>query len=244
MPRRLTIIIPVYNEAATVAVLLQKVIDLPLPDIEKEILVVESNSTDGTRDVVRSLEAQGRVQAIYEEYPQGKGHAVKTGLARATGEWILIQDADLEYDVNDYPSLLKPLQQGTTAFVLGSRHLGQQDWRYRRTGAGRWLGPLIDLGVWAYTQFFNLLYGTSLTDPCTMFKVFRRDCLNGIILLSNGFELDWEIVAKLVRKGFRPLEIPVTYRSRNFKDGKKVRIWRDGWRAMYAILRFRRGPLS
>lgn len=239
MPRRLSILIPVYDEAATAAILLKKVIDLPLPDIEKEIIVIESNSKDGSRALVQQMEAQGLFKVIYEDRPQGKGHAVKAGLSRATGEWVLIQDADLEYDVADYPALLAPLQKGATVFVMGSRHLGLRDWRYRRTGAGRWLGPIIDLGAWVYTQFFNLLYGTSLTDPCTMYKVFRRDCLTGITLHSNGFELDWEIVAKLVRKGFKPLEVPVTYRSRGFNEGKKVRIWRDGWRALVAIFHFR-----
>jgi glycosyltransferase involved in cell wall biosynthesis len=239
---RLSIIIPVYNEAATAAVLLQKVLDQPLPGIDKEIIVIESNSSDGSRALVQQAEAAGTIIAIYEDRPQGKGHAVKAGLARATGDWILIQDADLEYDVQDYPALLAPLQN-EIPFVLGSRHLGRRDWRYRRTGAGRWLGPFIDFAVWMYTQFFNLLYGVSLTDPCTMFKVFRRDCLHDVHLRSNGFELDWEIVAKFVRKGLIPVEIPVSYQSRSFAEGKKVRIWKDGARAMAAILAFRFGPL-
>ena len=237
--RRLSIIIPVYNERATASLLLHKVLNIALPSLEKEIIVVESNSTDGTRAIVKELEAQGRITALYEDRPQGKGHAVKAGLEKAHGDWILIQDADLEYDVEDYPALLAPLMNGTAAFVLGSRHLGRQDWRYRRTGAGRWLGPIIDIGIWCYTQFFNLLYGTALTDPATMYKVFRRNCLEGIRLESDGFELDWEIVAKMTRKGFQPLEIPVTYHSRSFIDGKKVRLWRDGWRALSAIVRFR-----
>ena len=243
MDRRLTIVIPVYNEVATVSTLLQKVISFPLPGIDKEIIVIESNSNDGSRAAVKQLAQQYKFRTIYEDGPQGKGHAVKAGLAAATGEWVLIQDADLEYDVADYPLLLSPLQQGKSIFVLGSRHLGRRDWRYRRTGAGQWLGPLIDIAVWIYTQVFNLLYGVSLTDPCTMFKVFRRDCLDGIHLQSNGFELDWEIVAKFVRKGLRPTELPVTYHSRSYKEGKKVRMWRDGWRALNAILRFRFGPL-
>jgi glycosyltransferase involved in cell wall biosynthesis len=239
MPR-LSILIPAYNEAATAATLIQQVVDLALPGWEKEIWVIESNSSDGTRAIVeKAAQDHSIIHLIYEGSPQGKGHAVKTGLSRATGDFILIQDADLEYDVADYPALLAPLQSGQTVFVLGSRHLGKRDWRYRRTGAGRWLGPIIDLGVWAYTQFFNLLYGTRLTDPCTMFKVFRRDCLSGLSWQSDGFELDWEIVAKFVRKKYIPLEIPVTYHSRNYQEGKKVRIWRDGWRALIAILKFR-----
>ncbi len=243
MSHRLSIIIPVYNEAATAATLLQKVAAISLPGIEKEIIAIESNSTDGSRALIQKLEADGVLKAIYEDRPQGKGHAVKAGFARATGEWILIQDADLEYDVQDYPALLAPLQQGN-AFVLGSRHMGKKDWRYRRIGAGRWVGPLIDIGAGLFTHFFNLLYGTSLTDPCTMYKVFRRDCLDGITLVSNGFELDLEIVGKFVLKGHIPIEVPVRYQSRNYAEGKKVRIWRDGVRVLIAIFWFRFSPLG
>ncbi len=244
MPHRLSIIVPVYDEMPTVATLLRRVLDVPLDGIEKEIIVVESNSQDGSRSVVQKLEAETKIKAIYEDRPFGKGHAVKTGLAAATGEWILIQDADLEYEVSDYPMLLGPLERGDAAFVLGSRHLGHQGWRYRKgTAVGSLRNFLINAGVWLLTQFFNVLYGERLTDPATMFKVFRRDALQGVTLRADGFELDWEIVAKLTRKGLRPLEFPVTYRSRGFNDGKKVRLWRDGWRALFAIVRFRFSPL-
>ena len=243
MPKRLSIVIPVYNEAATTATLIYKVLSFPLDGYEKEIIAVESNSTDGSREIVQKLAAEGKIKAIYEDRPQGKGHAVKTGLAQATGDIVLIQDADLEYRVEDYPALLAPIEQGKTSFVLGSRHLGREDWRYRRSGAGKWLGHLMDIGVWIYTQFFNWVYQTSLTDPATMFKVFRRSCLEGITFRANGFEMDWEIVAKLMRKGFKPLEVPVSYQSRSYAEGKKIRLWRDGTRSLVAIIRFRFGPL-
>jgi len=236
---RLSIIIPVYNEIATVSRLLEKVIALPLAGVEKEIIAIESNSTDGTRDVVRRYESEGKLKALYEEQPMGKGHAVKAGFAAATGDWVLIQDGDLEYDPADYPALLAPLQEGKTSFVLGSRHLGHQDWRYRRRGRTQWLGYVIDCGAWVYTRFFNLLYGVALTDPCTMYKVFPRRCLDELRLTSDGFELDWEIVSKMVRRGHVPFEVPIAYESRSFAEGKKVRIWRDGWKALWAILRFR-----
>jgi glycosyltransferase involved in cell wall biosynthesis len=245
MPNRLSIIIPVYNEMATVATLLNRVVTYPLEGIEKEIIVIESNSMDGSRSVVQKFDAEAKIKAIYENRPEGKGHAVRAGLAAATGDWILIQDADLEYEISDYPTLLNPLKRGEAAFVLGSRHLGHQSWSYRSTSAvGTFMSVFINAGVWVYTQFFNQLYGQRLTDPATMFKVFRRDCLQGLTFHSNGFDLDWEIVAKLVRKGFTPLEFPVTYRSRGFNEGKKVRLWRDGWVSLVAILRYRFGSLS
>jgi glycosyltransferase involved in cell wall biosynthesis len=235
----LSIILPVYNEKATASLLLEKVLAVSLPGIEKEIIAIESNSTDGTRAVIQRYEAEGKLKAIYEDKPMGKGHAVKTGLAVATGEWVLIQDADLEYNPADYPKLLAPLQEGKTSFVLGSRHLGHQDWRYRRRGTARWVGYFIDCGAWVYTLFFNALYRVALTDAATMYKVFSRRCLEGIHLESDGFELDWEIVAKFIRRGFIPMEIPVSYESRSFAEGKKVKIWRDGWRALIAIIQFR-----
>jgi len=236
---RLSIIIPVYEEKPTVAALLDQVIAAQLTGIDKQIIVVESNSKDGTRAVVQSYEAAGTIRAIYEERPMGKGHAVKAGLRVADGDWILFQDADLEYDVADYSKLLEPLQRGEAAFVLGSRHLGHSGWYYRTNKINFVLFCLVNAASWGYTLLFNVLFGQSLTDPCTMFKVFRRDCLEGISLQSDGFELDWEIVAKLVRRGYRPKELAVAYRSRSWQEGKKVRLWRDGWRGLLAIFRFR-----
>jgi glycosyltransferase involved in cell wall biosynthesis len=241
---RWSIIIPVYQEKATFRQLLDAVLKIELVGVEKEIIVVESNSTDGTRALVKEFEAKGLIKAIYEDKPSGKGHAVKAGLAVATGEWILIQDADLEYDVKDYAALWRSAEESGSDFVMGSRHMGREDWRYRRSGAGKWFGPVIDGGVWLLTQFFNTLYGVSLTDPCTMFKLFRRECLEGITLRSDGFEMDLELVAKMIRKGVQPLEIPVTYNARSFAEGKKVRILRDGRRSLATIIRSRFNSIS
>jgi len=235
----LSIIIPAYNEERTLPTLLSRVQAIELSGLTKEILVVESHSTDHTRRIVQDHEKSGAIRAIYQDRPRGKGHAVKAGLAAATGDWILIQDADLEYDIADYPALLTPLREGRASFVLGSRHMGNKDWKYRRQGAGKWFGPFLDVGVAAYTLLFNALYGVSLTDPATMFKVFERRCLDGLTLRSNWFDLDWEIVAKLIRRGHRPLEIPVRYNARSIAEGKKIRFWRDSWMVLAAIVRFR-----
>lgn len=241
--RKLSIILPAYNEENTLRDLIERVLAQPLPDVERELIVVESNSKDGTRAIVQELEKQGRLKAIYEDRPQGKGHAVKAGLAAATGDFVVIQDADLEYDVADYPALLAPLLSGQRLFVLGSRSLGRRTWKIRKQEAGRWFGPLLDFGGMAYTHLFNLLYGVSLTDPATMFKVFSRRCLERIHLQTDGFDLDWEIVGKFIRAGFIPLEIPVRYCPRSVSEGKKIRFWRDGWAVFCAILRYRFAPL-
>ncbi|MBI1872342.1 MAG: methyltransferase domain-containing protein [Acidobacteria bacterium] len=181
---RLSIIVPVYNEKATVGTLVDSVVNKQISGIEKEIIIVESNSTDGTRDEVMRYEEAAGVAIVLEERPRGKGHAVRTGLLRATGDFVIIQDGDLEYDINDYEK-----------------------------------------------------------DPFTMYKVFRRDCLHGLTLKANRFDFDWELVIKLLRKGYRPLEIPVNYRSRSFKQGKKVSFSRDPLTWIWALVRFRLEPL-
>lgn len=236
---KLSVIIPAYNERPTVEKLLQQVIDLSLPEIEKEILVVESGSTDGTREVVQAYEAKKLIRAFYEDRPRGKGFAVRHALPEATGDIVLIQDADLEYRVSEYPELLAPLVEGRADFVLGSRHLGAGTWKMRHFVHGRLSAWVFNVGNMACTQSFNFLYGTRLTDPTTMFKVFRRKFLEGVVLRSNYFQIDWEIVAKLLRRGCIPLEVPITYASRTFEEGKKIRLWRDGPLALYAMIRFR-----
>lgn len=183
--KSLSILIPAYNEKNTVEILLDRVLKSPFT-ADAEIIVVESQSTDGTHEFIERIAREGRIQAVFEDRPQGKGHAIKAALKRAQGDTILIQDADLEYDIGDYEKLIQPIRSGKASFVLGSRHLGARDWRYRRKDAGRWLGPLLDLGVYGFTFLFNVLYGTRLTDPATMFKVFQRQCAEGITWRSDG----------------------------------------------------------
>lgn len=236
---KLSIVVPVYNEVRTARELLKRVLEVDLGALEKEIIVVESGSTDGSRELVQEFEKAGKIKALYQDRPRGKGNALKIGLAAATGDIVLIQDADLEYDIGDYPDLLKPILEGKAAFVLGSRHLGKDDWKIRKFIEHRFQAWLINLGGLLYTNLFNLLYGVKLTDPATMFKVFKKECLDGLTLKSNYFELDWEIVAKFVKKGFIPAEVPVNYASRSKEEGKKIRFFRDGSLVFLAIVRFR-----
>jgi glycosyltransferase involved in cell wall biosynthesis len=222
---------------------MQAVLDKPLVQLglEREIIIVESNSTDGTRELVAGFAHAAGVKVIWQERPRGKGHAVRTGLEAATGDLILIQDADLEYDVSDYDALLEPLLQERAAFVLGSRHCPGT--RMRSFTEHRLLGELLNVGHWLFTGLINLLYRQQLRDPFTMFKVFRRDCLYGLELECSRFDFDHELVIKLALKGYRALEIPVAYRSRSFKQGKKIRPWRDALSWIVADFKYRLRPL-
>ena len=243
--QRLTVIMPVFNERATFAIVMDQLLRKSIPGIDIAIVVVESNSTDGTRDIVARWEGHDRVTVVYEEVARGKGHAVRRGLAHADGDYILIQDADLKYDLDDYDVLLEPLTSGRAAFVLGSRH-GKDGptWKVRHFADQAAVSWVMNLGHVLFTALFNVTYGTRLRDPFTMFKVFRRDCLYGLTFEANRFDFDWELVGKLVRAGYRPLEIPVNYRSRSFSEGKKVSLIRDPLTWLRACVKFRFQPLG
>jgi glycosyltransferase involved in cell wall biosynthesis len=180
------------------------------------------------------------VKLILEEQPRGKGHAVRTGLELASGDYVLIQDADLEYDLEDYDALLEHLVAGRSAFVLGSRHGGRDVWKMRQFTGQRGLSLIFNFGHWFFTTLINVLFFQRLRDPFTMFKVFRRDCVSGLEFECNRFDFDFELLIKLIRKGYRPVELPVNYRSRSYKEGKKVRMFRDPitWLGVLMWLRF------
>jgi glycosyltransferase involved in cell wall biosynthesis len=241
VPPTLSVIVPVFNEAATTRQTLDALLAKEIPGLQIEILIVESNSTDGSKEIVLGYRDRPRVKIILEDRPSGKGHAVRAGLAAATGDIVLIQDADLEYDLADYESLLAPILAGRQAFVLGSRH-GRGGWAIRKFGDQPFQAFVLNVAHWTFTLLINGSLGIWLRDPFTMYKVFRRDCLNGLTFTCNRFDFDWELLIKLVRKGYRPIEIPITYRSRSFKQGKKIRVLRDPltWLAAWAKARFGR----
>ena len=247
---KVSIIIAVYNEARTLPTLLDRVWNQPLPDAAKEIIIVESNSTDGSRELLEEFlarhadEASPRIQVIYQPGPKGKGHAIRQGFAIATGDILLIQDADLEYDIADYPDLLAPIIEERTAFVLGSRHMGPDGWKIRKFAHGSLRSAIMNIGGILFHGFFNALFGSRLTDPTSMYKVFRADCLDGLKFSCDRFDFDYELLGKLIRAGFDPLEIPVSYKSRGFEDGKKIRIFRDPPNWIFAILKSRFTPLG
>ena len=242
--RVLSVIVPVFNEVRTVAQLLDFVVAKEIDGVDIEIVVVESNSTDGSRDVCARYADHPRVRLVLEERPRGKGAAVRAGLEHATGEVILFQDADLEYDVSDYDRLVDPLFALRRNFVLGSRHGATGDgWKIRRFEKRRVFSSAMNLAHLALNTLFNRLYRQRLFDPFTMYKVFRRDCLYGLEFECNRFDFDIEIAAKLFRKGYQPVEIPVNYRSRSFSEGKKVEFFADPPTWVKAMLRVRAEPL-
>lgn len=235
-----SIIMPVYNEKAGFLQVFELAHAKNVAGVEKEIIIVESKSTDGTREDVLSVKDRPGVRVILEDTPRGKGHAVRAGLAQATGDFIIIQDADLEYDIEDYDILFDPLIRNRAAFVLGIRH-GQEGGtlKMRRFEDQKALGTVMNLAHLFFTGLFNVVYGQRLADPFTMFKLFRRDCIDGLTLECNRFDFDWELVAKLVRRGYTPTEIPVNYVSRSFAAGKKVALIRDPLTWFRACFKYR-----
>jgi len=238
-PRICSIIVPVYNERETLSELMEALLakDLAHLGLTKEIIIVESNSTDGTRELVARYENVSGVRVLYQQKAHGKGNAVREGFRAATGDIVLIQDADLEYDLADYEALLTPLVEDRAAFVLGARLGGKM--KMRTFEDQPLMGNILNLGQVFFTGLVNFLYRQRMVDPFTMFKVFRRDCLYGLRFECNRFDFDHELVIKLVLKGYTPLEVPVSYRSRSFKQGKKVRIVRDVLTWLKADFKFR-----
>jgi glycosyltransferase involved in cell wall biosynthesis len=231
----------VYDEAETVATAIERVLRVDMPDVFIELVVVESNSSDGTRSIVSGYATDPRVCLVLQDAPHGKGAAVREGFTHATGDIILIQDADLEYSVEDYPTLIEPIMRGEVDFTLGCRHVPGQAVREMEGMYG--VAKVLNAAHWAFTWLFNVTYGTRLRDPFTMYKVFRRDCIEGVEFVANRFDFDWELLGKLVRLGYKPIEIPVKYDARAFGEGKKVRFFRDPPTWIAACLRFRFCPL-
>jgi Glycosyl transferase family 2 len=237
-----SIVVPVFNEAATLRELMDALLAKTLAGMRKEVIIVESNSKDGSRAIVESYASHPDVKIILQPAARGKGFAVREGLKAATGDIVMIQDADLEYDLEDYDGLLAPLLAGQSMFVLGSRHQG--GWKMRQFSDAPALASLLNLGHRFFRSLINLAVHAKMDDPFTMYKVIRRDALYGIEFVCNRFDFDIELVIKLVRKGYQPLELPVNYVSRSFAEGKKVSIWRDGATWIWTIFKMRVSPLG
>ncbi|EKD90286.1 MAG: Glycosyl transferase family 2 [uncultured bacterium] len=236
---RLSIIIPVFNEINTVETVLIKIAQVKLPKIKKEVIVIDDGSSDGTAKLLRLIKTKYKFLLLTNKQNSGKGYCVRKGLKKSTGDIILIQDADLEYKVEEYPQVLKPILEGKVDFVLGSRHLNTKASKTRQFLDSKYYAKVLNYGSIGYSKLVNILLGLNITDPGTMFKVFRRECLEGITLKSNHFDIDWEIVAKFTKKGIIPFEVPVSYKSRSPKEGKKIKLGKDGFLILKAIIKYR-----
>jgi glycosyltransferase involved in cell wall biosynthesis len=223
---KLTVLIPVYNEYHTIREILTRVQDTGLAN---EILLVDDGSTDGTRDILKEIEGADNLRIVYHEKNQGKGAAVRTGLEHATGDVVLIQDADLEYDPRDYPTLLKPIEEGIADVVYGSRFLG---------------GPRRPAMFWhmvankLLTLVTNILYDNILTDMETGYKVFRRHIVADMPLHSRRFEFEPEFTAKILKRKVRIFEVPITFNPRDYSEGKKIGL-SDAFEAFWALVKYR-----
>ena len=238
----LSVVMPVYNEADTIAAIIDDVLGVDIDGVDLRLVIVESNSTDGSREIVDNYQTHPRVTLIHQDQPRGKGYAVREGLRHAQGDIILIQDGDLEYTVDDYPALLQPIIDEESDFVLGCRHVPGRP--MREFADARMSSWLLNTAHWVFTWLFNVTYRTKLRDPFTMYKVFRRQCIEGLDFVSDRFDFDWELVAKIVRRGHQPLEVSVQYHSRGFEAGKKVTMLRDPITWLIALVRFRITPIA
>jgi len=235
--KKLSVLMAAYNESTTIISTLSSLrAVIKLLPFECEVIVVESNSTDGTRELLQKNAGDLGIILLLEEIPRGKGAAIRMGMARMSGDVFLIFDADEEYAANDIPKLLIPIENGRTSFVLGTRH--QKGVAMRILHGHRIRSILMNFAHFFFTSLINVTYGTKMKDPFTMYKVFRSDVFAGVKLSSNRFDFDWELVCKALNLGCAPVEVPVSYKSRSFAEGKKVRFFKDPLTWIWAYIKF------
>jgi glycosyltransferase involved in cell wall biosynthesis len=223
---RLTVIIPIRNEKDTIHEVIGRVLASPLP---KEVLVVDDGSTDGTTEMLREIESRNPdVKVLYQSVNQGKGAAIRAAIPHATGDWIIIQDGDLEYDPQDYPSMLKPIVESGADIVYGSRFLtGRPSMKLPNLIINKLLAAMV-----------RTLYKGKITDEATCYKLFKREVLKALPLTCMRFEFCPEVTAKALRRGYKITEVPIKYEARTIAQGKKIR-WTDGVEAIWTLLKYR-----
>lgn len=223
---KITVLIPVYNENRTIREIVRRVQETGIPH---EILVIDDGSTDGTREILQELTSGGNIKAVFHEKNTGKGSAIHTGISNATGEVIIIQDADLEYDPGEYANLLKPIEKGIADVVYGSRFLGAA----RR--------PILFWNMVAnriLTFVTNILYNNILSDMETGYKVFKREMVKDIPLRARRFDFEPEFTAKVLKRKYRIFEVPIEFNPREYSEGKKIRGW-DAFIALWTLIKYR-----
>ncbi len=229
--KTLSIVIPVFNEIATIREVLDRVQMAPAMGLTKELVVVDDCSTDGTREYLRGLSEQDGVRCFFHERNQGKGAALRTGFSHASGDLVLVQDADLEYDPDEYPKLLRPVLQGKADVVLSSRFLAGEQHRvlyFWHAVANRFL-----------TLLSNMFTNLNLSDMESCYKIFTRPVLERVVIEENRFGFEPEIVAKVARLRCRIFEVGISYAGRTYEEGKKIG-WKDGVRALWCIVKYSR----
>lgn len=227
---KLSIIMPVYNEKSTLKQIIKEVMQLNIKGADKELIIVDDGSTDGSREILKSIGKLNKkdVRIFYHEKNQGKGGAVNTGIQKSSGDIIIIQDADLEYNPKEIPKLIQPIIKGEVKVVYGSRFLRQHNPQYRVY----YLGNII------LSWITTLIFFTRVTDMETGYKVFRREVIKHIKLRARGFDLEPEITAKILKQGYKIKELPISFKPRKYEEGKKI-TWKDGLMAIFYLIKYR-----
>jgi len=223
----LSIVIPVYNEKNTVLDIIKK-IDSLSSILNRELIIVDDGSTDGTRDILKTLESRSDVKLIFKEANSGKGDSLKVGFKNSNGDYVIVQDADLEYEPEDYFKLLEAIKGKSNTVIYGSRFMGH----YEEMSSLHYYGNKF------LTLITNILYGVGLSDMETCYKLFPGDFIRSLNLKANRFDFEPEITAKVLKSGYKIIEVPIKYYGRKHSEGKKI-TWRDGFNAIYSLFRYK-----